>query len=251
MKIEICNWEIYNPRNDVKNHTWFRCQNDILTNPQTFRLDAAQKCIWICLLAERSKVSDASFTIDVDWFSYQLRVDVKTLVETIRYLEDLKLLNIQDDQIRTDSIGFDRTRTVSYTTDGRTNEHICTQTQGVNTNESARSLLFIGEEVSAPKVASVPSSDDTFDFESAYKEYPKRQKGNMAKATGMKRAKAKIKSKSKYQKLLLAVKEIKRQVEKGELEKDFIPMWSTFVNRYEDYLPENNIKPKESPFDTF
>lgn len=114
--------------------------------------------------------------------------------------------------------------------------------------ESSDALININSNINS----NIKSSEDsTLDFEALYQLYPKRLKGNMGKASGMSSLKVKIKTKEKLNRFRLAVENFKRMVDEGEVDKNFIPMWSTFVNRFEDYLPENNLKPKESPFATF
>ncbi len=91
----------------------------------------------------------------------------------------------------------------------------------------------------------------SFDFEALYKLFPKRSKGSMKKKTGMDRLKKKITTPEKYETLKRAVLEVKRMVECGDQDKEYLIMWSTFANSYEDYLPENNEKAEKSIYDTY
>lgn len=116
------------------------------------------------------------------------------------------------------------------------------------TSESQDSLINININI---KSKSKSSEQSDIDLEALYQLYPKRPKGNMGKASGMDSLARKIKSPEKYERLKLAVQNIKRMVDSGEVDKNYIPMWSTFANRFEDYLPENSIKPEKSHYDTY
>ena len=84
------------------------------------------------------------------------------------------------------------------------------------------------------------------ELEALYQLYPKRLSPNMGKATGHKRLKSRLVSESRIEAFTKAVKSIAEMVKSGDLDRAYVPMWSTFANRYEDYLPENlNIEVKD------
>jgi hypothetical protein len=69
LKIKIKNWERYNPRNDRKNHTWFRVEKTIAVSQDLFGLSASQRWLWICLMAEACKAHGETFFIDIEWLA--------------------------------------------------------------------------------------------------------------------------------------------------------------------------------------
>lgn len=77
------------------------------------------------------------------------------------------------------------------------------------------------------------------ELEALYKLYPKRLNPSMGKATGHKRLKVKLDSEKKILTFIRAVESIAACVKDGRIDRAYVPMWSTFANRYEDYLPEN------------
>ena len=61
--VTILNWEKFNPRNDIKFHSWFRLQNTIFEDPDFFSLSHAEKLFWLYLLCSASKKRSAEIKI--------------------------------------------------------------------------------------------------------------------------------------------------------------------------------------------
>lgn len=72
-----------------------------------------------------------------------------------------------------------------------------------------------------------------FDFEAAYKIYPRKE----GKTAGMARLSQSIKTQEQYELFMLSVKRYKEKVERDKTEKKFMMMFSTFAGRWQDYLP--------------
>lgn len=220
VNIEINEWEKYNPRSDRISYTWFRLQNDIVVSPKYFGWTSDQRIIWIGMLAEYSRNSCEPFVLNTTWLSQQLNIQVKLILSAIQLLIENNMVTCSNiDEWLPPRHHHDTTWAL---TDRQTDKHICT----VDTSQH--------------------------NFEELYKNhYPKRTKGNMGKAVGMKKAVKKFKSQESYDKFKVAVLEFKKLVDNGSYDKNYIPMWSTFVNsRWEDFLPENNESSKRSPFAT-
>jgi hypothetical protein len=92
LEVEVVNWNRYNPRTDRKNHTWFRLQNDILTEPKLFGLTSAQKFAVVCLFAEVSKAGGKRVRLSVPWFCSQLKMKQSELLKVNRQLIDAGIL---------------------------------------------------------------------------------------------------------------------------------------------------------------
>lgn len=56
--IKIKNWEIYNPRKDVKSNAWVRLNHDFFTHPSFYDFTFEERCFWLWILCERSKQKD-------------------------------------------------------------------------------------------------------------------------------------------------------------------------------------------------
>lgn len=81
MRIEIVNWEKYNPRGDVKHTTWFRVQNTFWVD--LFAFDSDTKVVWIVLLALASQKMQGEIEVDFDFISANLRLPVATVESAI------------------------------------------------------------------------------------------------------------------------------------------------------------------------
>lgn len=94
MKVEIVNWEKYNPRPryDVKSASWFRCQNNFVTDPDFFDLSNDQKMIWIYLCCEASAKMAASIKINPNLIASILKVDATVVRSTLEAYENTGLI---------------------------------------------------------------------------------------------------------------------------------------------------------------
>lgn len=119
IEIEVVNWEKYNPRSDRAKHSWFRLQNDIVTEPKFHGLSAGQKFIAICLLAEASK-GNGKAKVVVAWLCDQLKVKTTDISRTVNQLVTAGVLLV------TDRLPVDTANTHNFqsslTTNERTNE---------------------------------------------------------------------------------------------------------------------------------
>lgn len=116
IEIEIVNWDKYNPRSDRKNHTWFRLQNTVLTDPQLHALTAVQKFLFVCFLAEASKSGGCNCKIYTKWMSYHLKIESHEIEEAIQLLTECGVIRLpsgnhlpQNDSLRTDGRTDERT----------------------------------------------------------------------------------------------------------------------------------------------
>lgn len=58
-EIEIRNWAKFNQRKDVKACSWFRLENSWVSDPDFYHMTPSQKLVWIFVLSEASKRSEA------------------------------------------------------------------------------------------------------------------------------------------------------------------------------------------------
>jgi len=111
-------------------------------------------------------------------------------------------------------------------------------------NHLASALNAIENNYFQPEVRTI----EQYDFLLIYNEYPRKE----GKTMGLKRLKQTIKTKEKFDLLFNAVRAFRAQCENERREHRFIPLFSTWVNRWEDYIPSGetgSIKQDELPMD--
>ncbi len=68
IEIEIVNWDVYNTKSDqVRNPNWFRLSRDIGTAQGLCGLSAAEKWIWVLILAERCRKKTKTIKLNILW----------------------------------------------------------------------------------------------------------------------------------------------------------------------------------------
>jgi hypothetical protein len=113
LKIEVVNWEKYNPRTDRKSHSWFRLENSIISEPKFFGLSAGQKFAAICILAEASK-HHGTCEIHIEWLCDQIKIKKAELEAAIDKLVTNGVMRLPTGSITSSY--------VSLRTDERTND---------------------------------------------------------------------------------------------------------------------------------
>ncbi len=88
MKIEIVNWDKYNPRTDAKAWSWFRMQNSFFDDPDLFDLGVVELISFVYLCCERSKSGeDPAFKINPRQMAQKCRCKEKDVRHAIDALE--------------------------------------------------------------------------------------------------------------------------------------------------------------------
>ncbi len=87
MKIEIVNWDKYNPRNDVKHPTWFRFQNNFWMDPAIYPLSPEGKLVWVILLAFASQVNMPSYDLVMPLLCSLVACDENTVMAVLKHLQ--------------------------------------------------------------------------------------------------------------------------------------------------------------------
>lgn len=118
--VTITGWEKYNARADVKHPTWFRMENDISISPALFGLLPEERWVWVTLMSQASKKSDAVITIQLEWFSWYTGASADTILSALQKLSDNGAVTYVDERIRTDTIADDRPRPHTSSTDRHT-----------------------------------------------------------------------------------------------------------------------------------
>jgi len=98
----------------------------------------------------------------------------------------------------------------------------------------------------ALRIASqIESRNQGFDFEAIYKAYPRK----ISKASGIKWLKMNVRSRTRYDKLLEAVKNYSHYVADKQMDEQFVQHFSTWVRRFEDWTDENYNASKVSQYE--
>jgi len=161
VKIEILNWEKFNPKRDQSTYTWLRLSNTIAYDPELFGLDAEQRYVWICILCQASTDNKGTLTINLDHLADLTKVKKAKIVELIIFLQEKPIIQVHDralpPELPQTTPTYERTNDTNDTNE-RTN--VYTSDQGL-TRKGLPELARIWNEESKhlPKVLSCnPSS---------------------------------------------------------------------------------------------
>lgn len=92
--IKIMKFEEFNPRKDVKKHSWFRVDNSIPFSKKLNKLTPDQKWLWICIIAWASADQKDCVEYDLDYFAQHSGVSEKKVKEAILHFENKELIQI-------------------------------------------------------------------------------------------------------------------------------------------------------------
>lgn len=95
INISIKNWDIYNPRRDLKSMPWVRLQGDIAFSESLFGLTAEAKWLWIFLLSYSSKKMSGDFQIDESYLSHYSCVTASKIENYLNVFLERGLLSIK------------------------------------------------------------------------------------------------------------------------------------------------------------
>lgn len=206
--IEFVNWRGYNPRSDSKKPTWFRLDNDFVTGPKFFALNGAQKLLGVMLMGLVSQKNGGSIQID---YSY---------CKTFTGLDDSGISEAIDFFIKKETMCVIRARGARVSRESRKRSHATYITNVTNernnTNEQDQT--------------STPGEGSVFDFESAYRRYPRKD----GKSKGIKKLRAEIKVAEDFEKLVLAIENYSSS-RRGQ-DSQFTKHFSTFASEWRDWI---------------
>ncbi len=91
------------------------------------------------------------------------------------------------------------------------------------------------------KVTDVPSREKTFDLTVIYQMYPRK----LGKVTGLNKLGRRIKSQESYDRCFAAVANYAEHCKRENLEEKYIMHFSTWVSKFEDWIPNAEDRKKE------
>ena len=94
MLIEIPDWSVWNPRTDIKQPSWFRENNDLLTNEVFTDATISQRYMWSVVRAERNKARKDVFKLNVRLVSTYLGMTEAHVRGDVMWLARNKLVRV-------------------------------------------------------------------------------------------------------------------------------------------------------------
>lgn len=217
IRVEILNWQKYNPKRAQKTYTWLRLENNIALSRGLHGLTGEQKWAWVVLLCEASKDNKGVLEIDTEWLADLARVK-KNVVESL---------------LRTLAKNLTITLTLPSTTPDYTKLPLRTY-ETYETYETNENIL--------PNSPLRVEHRRAFDFELLYKEYPRKE----GKHQGMLTCRAQIKTEEDFLLLKQAITRYSEHVKKTAQELRFVKHFSTFMSSWRDWLePDTGTALKE------
>ena len=127
MILKIKNWEKFNPRNDVKKHSWFRFEHDVFESVDLFDLEGQELLFFVYLLCQSSRKNGQEILINwrhVERIGRVKREDALLAIEKLEKNgvveivtpEDIEIINLSSNPVESG-----RVRSVSCPTNERTN----------------------------------------------------------------------------------------------------------------------------------
>jgi hypothetical protein len=218
--IQVINWGKHQDYKQDRNygkkkhwkHHFLKLSNTIYKSNSLFVLTPEEKWAWICVLCLCSQKKSGELNFYPDWFEWQTAVPVKTLFSCLKKLECNSTVTVLSQN--------------------------CVRTVGVDKIRSDKNI-YIGEEKTSPP-SSPPAPE--FDFESIYKNYPRK---TGSKKKGMEKAKKQIRDNTSFENLRKAINNYAAQCEKEKKEEKFIMHFATFMGTWEDYVDQTPEKEKD------
>jgi len=215
MKIEIINWDKYNPRKDLKSMSWFRLESNIAVDPKLHSLTVEGRWLWVCLLSIAAQQMAASFDVDISYLSRISGVKEKSIKAELKKLEGKQLVHVSVRNMN---------ESVRATNENVPNEH----------NEHNEHNTHAQNDLSD----SVSKSDLEEFLQDHYERYPRKQ----GKAKGLERLRRNLKTLGDLGDFSRAVFHYCEHCDLNNLEPRFIMHFSTFANQWRDWINEETVQ---------
>ncbi len=204
VEVEIRNWEKFNARKDIKRPWWFKLSNSMLEDADIYDLNGEELKAWIYILSQASKQQSSQVRIILNHANRVCGVSLKAMDSCIVKLEVKQILT----KICTQSV------------------QICTQSGQQTRLEETRL------EENNTYVQTKVRTSVSFDFENLYASYPRKQ----GKSQGLKKLQNQIKTREDFDKARLAIENYTNHCKQNSTDKQYIKMFSTFANEWQDWL---------------
>ena len=119
MEIEICNWDKYNTRKDIKNPSWFAFNNRMIEDADIYELTDGEFRAWVYCLSRASQNNNAIAKIDTRHAERVSRIDPKDISKMIEKMESVHIIKTHV-RMRTESVQAHRSRVTDKQTNKQT-----------------------------------------------------------------------------------------------------------------------------------
>lgn len=92
--LEIISWAKYNPRNDIKEPSWFRVNILFFSDPEFLDFNSDEKMAWLYILSLCCRKQSGLVRLDVSASSYYSRISAKFFNSAIEKLVKLQIIRI-------------------------------------------------------------------------------------------------------------------------------------------------------------
>lgn len=208
LEITVVNWDKYQSFSDRTRYpSWFKLHRDIGSAAGLSGLNAAQKWIWVILLAECCRKKSSKINVNTTWLANLAGVEKAFVFGAIEILV------------------FNGTLTVnSRSTHGLLTDNSRVTHGQLNTEE------IRGEERREEKRRSL--DQNKFDLERLYGLFPRK----VGKKSGMAKLKAIVRDQDSFDRMKLAIENYCKYCAHHKTETRYIKHFSTFVNSWEDWI---------------
>lgn len=91
IEVTILKFENLSKRKDVKRPTWFAAENDILSHPDFFKIDAEEFRCWYWIMSVATRLNSETVRLSPELFAFQCRSNEAVFYSTLDKLKDKRL----------------------------------------------------------------------------------------------------------------------------------------------------------------
>lgn len=92
IEVEVANWEKYNPRSDVKRNSWFRFENDIVTDDRFYTFTHEELLAYVYVLSTCSKRGAPRIQVNLEHVVRAARISPRAMISALDKLQELEIL---------------------------------------------------------------------------------------------------------------------------------------------------------------
>lgn len=91
IEVTILKFENLSKRKDIKRPTWFAAENDILSHPDFFKIDAEEFRCWYWIMSVATRLNSETVRLSSELFAFQCRSSEAVFYSTLDKLKDKRL----------------------------------------------------------------------------------------------------------------------------------------------------------------
>ena len=91
IEVTILKFENLSKRKDIKRPTWFAAENDILSHPDFFKIDAEEFRCWYWIMSVATRLNSETVRLSSELFAFQCRSNEAVFYSTLEKLKDKRL----------------------------------------------------------------------------------------------------------------------------------------------------------------